>query len=278
MTNKFYRNILLAFMSAALCCCSADKKGETTASESGFETSVLAFDTVGHIFSDSLNPQFKYSYKLTVPKSGISPCADSIRLSMIAEATGVRTDDIEMAKRSKIASLAVMSEEDVAAYKEMFSSSETPCVFECTADKVFENGDIYNSVFTAYSYMGGAHPYYYADFKIWDKVNAKKLSLEDIFVENSESKLTDMILDTLCRMMDIKSHENLTDAGILDVKDVAPNNSILVSDDSLSFNYKPYEIAAYAVGSIEVKFSFSDLKSLMKTDSPLYKLADKEKE
>ena len=53
---------------------------------------------------------------------------------------------------------------------------------------------------------------------------------------------------------------------------------MIVYNDSLSFNYKPYEIACYAVGPIEVKFSFSDLKPLMKTDSPLYKLADKEKE
>lgn len=274
MTNKFYRNILLAVMSAALCCCSVEKKGETSTADSDFATSVFAFDTVGHIFSDTLNPQFKYSYNLKIPNEGISPCADSIRLSMIAEATGVRTNDILSAREKKIALLAVMDEEDVVAYREMFSSKETPCVYECTADKVFENADIYNFVFTAYSYMGGAHGYYYADFKIWDKVNAKRLSLEDIFVDDSKSKLTDMILDTLCRMMDVKGHENLTDAGILDVKDVAPNNSILVSADSLSFNYKPYEIAAYAVGPIEVKFSFTDLKPLMKTESPLYKLAE----
>lgn len=274
MTNNIFKNILLTSMSAALCCCSVEKKGETTTADSGFATSVLAFDTVGHIFSDTLNPQFKYSYNLKIPNEGISPCADSIRLSMIAEATGERTNDILIARKKKIASLAVMEEEDVAAYRGMFSSSETPCVYECTADKVFENADIYNSVFTAYSYMGGAHPYFCADFKVWDKTNAKRLSLEDIFVDDSKSKLTEMILDTLCRMMDVKGHENLTDAGILDVKDVAPNNSILVSADSLSFNYKPYEIAAYAVGPIEVKFSFTDLKPLMKTDSPLYKLAE----
>lgn len=274
MTNNIFKNILLTSMSAALCCCSVEKKGETSTADSGYATSVLAFDTVGHIFSDTLNPQFMYSYRLTLPNEGISLCADSIRLSMIAEATGVRTNDILSAREKKIASLAVMEEEDVVAYREMFSPKETPCVFECTADKVFENADIYNSVFTAYSYMGGAHGYYCADFKIWDKTNAKRLSLEDIFVDDSKSKLTEMILDTLCRMMDVKGHENLTDAGIPDVKDVAPNNSILVSADSLSFNYKPYEIAAYAVGPIEVRFSFADLKPLMRTDSPLYKFAE----
>lgn len=274
MTNNVFKNILLTVIPTVLCCCSAEKKGETMTAESNFPTSVLAFDTVGHIFSDTLNPQFKYSYNLKIPNEGISPCADSIRLSMIAEATGVRTNDIQLAREKKIASLAVMEEEDVVAYREMFSLKETPCVFECTADKVFENADIYNSVFTAYSYMGGAHGYYYADFKIWDKTNAKRLSLEDIFVDDSKSKLTEMILDTLCRMMDVKEHENLTDAGIPDVKDVAPNNSILVSADSLSFNYKPYEIAAYAVGPIEVRFSFADLKPLMRTDSPLYKFAE----
>lgn len=274
MTNNVFKNILLTVIPTVLCCCSAEKKGETMTAESDFPTSVLAFDTVGHINADSTNPQFKYSYNLKIPNEGISPCADSIRLSMIAEATGVRTNDIQLAKKKKIASLAVMEEEDVAAYRGMFSSSETPCVYECTADKVFEDEDIYNSVFTAYSYMGGAHGYYYADFQIWDKANSKRLSHDDIFVSDSESKLTDMILDSLCKMMDVNGHDNLIDAGILDVKDVAPNNSMIVYTDFLSFNYKPYEIAAYAVGPIEVKISFVDLKPLMRTDSPLYKLTE----
>lgn len=280
MTNNIFKNILLTVIPTVLCCCSAEKKGETMTTESNFPTSVLVFDTVGHINADSTNPQFRYAYNLVLPEEGFSVCADSIRLSMIAEATEVYANDIKMARQSKIKSLAVQEEVDVAAFKEQFESpsKEIPCEYECKADKVFENADIYNSVFTAYSYMGGAHPYSYAEFRIWDKANAKRLVIQDIFVDDSESQLTDMILDSLCKMMDVKAHENLTDAGILDVKDVAPNNSMIIYDDSLSFNYKPYEIACYAVGPIEVKFSFSDLKPLMKTDSPLYKLADKDKE
>ena len=278
MTNNIFKNILLTVIPTVLCCCSAEKKGETTTAESNFPTSVLAFDTVGHINADSTNPQFRYAYNLILPNEGVSVCADSIRLSMIAEATGMYTNDINTARNYKIQSLAVVSEEDVAAYKEQFRATETPCEYEYKADKVFENADIYNSVFSSYSYMGGAHPYSFANFTIWDKQSGARLTKEDIFVEGFEPKLTEMILDTLCKMMDVKGHENLTDAGILDVKDIAPNNSLIVYDDSLSFNYKPYEIACYAVGPIEVKFSYADLKPLMKTDSPLYKLADKEKE
>ncbi|MCR5247636.1 MAG: RsiV family protein [Paludibacteraceae bacterium] len=274
MTNNIFKNILLTSMSAALCCCSVEKKGETTTADSGFATSVLAFDTVGHINADEANPQFKYAYNLTLPNEGQSLCADSIRLSMIAEATDLRTDDITAARKKKIMSLAVVSEEDAAAYKELFPAAEMPCVYECESGKVFENSDIYNSYFKAYSYMGGAHPYSYTDFKIWDKANSKRLSHDDIFVSDSESKLTNMILDSLCKMMDVNGHDNLIDAGILEVKDVAPNNSMIVYTDFLSFNYKPYEIAAYAVGPIEVKISFVDLKPLMRTDSPLYKLTE----
>jgi len=267
-------SIVLTGIAVALCCCSAEKKSEPIAETPGYETSVLAFDTTGHFFADTLNPQFKFSYKLTIPNQGLSSCADSIRLAMIAEATGRRTNDIEAAKKSKLIELAVLSEEEIAAYKDMFGADEMPCVFECEAGKVFENEDVYNSVFSSYSYMGGAHPYSAVNYQIWDKLMAKKLVKEDIFVDESESKLTDMILDSLCKMMKVSSHENLADAGILDVKDVAPNNSIRIYTDSLSFNYKPYEIAAYAVGPIEVRFSFADLKPLMKEESPIYKLAE----
>lgn len=274
MTKNSLKNSLLTLMSAALCCCSGEKKSESVSNEPDFATSVVSFDTTGHFFADTLNPQFKYSYKLALPNEGISSCADSIRLAMIAEATGVRTNDLESARDAKIKSLAVIDEEEVNAYKEMFSKEDTPCVFECEADKVYENGDIYNSVFKAYSYMGGAHPYSCENFQIWDKTMAKRLMLEDIFVEGFEPKLTGMILDSLCKIMKVKSHDDLTDAGILDVNDVAPNNNIQISNDSLTFKYNSYEIAAYAVGAIEVTFSFSDLKSLIKEESPLYKLAE----
>lgn len=239
-----------------------------------YETSVLSFDTVGHFYADTLNPQFKYAYNLTLPKEGISSCADSIRLAMIAEATGVRSNDIEVAKRAKLSSIVVISEEEVAAYREYFSSNEIPFDFEYEAGKVYEDGDVYNSVIKSYSYTGGAHPNSYANFQIWDKLTAKKLMLDDIFVDGYETKLTDMILDSLCKIMKVNERALLADAGILDVKDVTPNNSMRIYPDSLSFNYKPYEIAAYAVGPIEVKFAFEDLKSLMRQESPLYKFVE----
>lgn len=274
MTKITLKNIVLTVGAVALCCCSTEKKSEPTVEVQGYETSVLSFDTTGHFFADTLNPKFTYSYKLTIPNEGISTCADSIRLAMIAEATGHRTNDIEAAKKAKLKDLVVLTEEEIAAYREMFAPSELPCVFECEADKVFENADVYNSVFFSYSYMGGAHPYSYKNFQVWDKLMAKKMTIEDIFVDESETKLTDMILDSLCKMMKVSAHDDLADAGILDVKDVAPNNSIRIYTDSLSFNYKPYEIAAYAVGPIEVRFSFADLKPLMKEESPIYKLAE----
>lgn len=274
MTKNALKNILLTGIVAALCGCSAEKKSESAVEIPGYDVSVLSFDTTGHFFADTNNPQFKFSYKLSVPNEGISSCADSIRMAIIAEATGVRTNDIEAAKKAKLTELAVLSEEEVVAYREMFGSDEIPCDLECEAGKVFENEDVYNTEFSSYSYMGGAHPYSYVNYQIWDKVMAKKLSYGDIFVDESESQLTGMILDSLCKMMKVSAHDHLVDAGILDVKDVSPNNSMRIYTDSLSFNYRPYEIAAYAVGPIEVRFSFSDLKPLMKEESPIYKLAE----
>lgn len=276
MTKNGLKNTALAVMTVAFCCCSSEKKGEFKAENVGYESSVLTFDTVGHVNANPANPKFKYSYKLEMPNDGISPCGDSIRLAMIAEATDSRTNDIESVRKKKIESLADMPDEDVEDLREMYSASDEddiPFVFECEAGKSYEDADIYNSYFRFYSYSGGAHPYSCETFQIWDKANAKRLLLDDIFVDGYESQLTGMILDSLCKIMKVKSHDELVDAGIMDVKDVAPNNSILLTTNTLTFNYAPYEIAAYAVGSIEVKFSFSDLKSLIKTDSPLYKFA-----
>lgn len=277
MTKNALKNILLMLIPVSLCCCSAEKEKKSVqevSSQPDYETTVLAFDTTGHLYDNSKNPQFEFSYKLTVPNEGISSCADSIRLAMIAAATGIRTNDIAAAQSAKIASIMDLSEEDVEAYRESFSAQETAIEYICEADKVYEDSDLYNSVFNSYTYTGGAHAFACSDYLIWDKANSKRVNVDDVFVDGYESEVTKMILDYLCRTNGVKNHADLVEVGILDVKDVAPNGSLRIYPDSLSFNYKPYEIAAYAVGSIEVKISFKDLKPLMKTNSPLYKFAE----
>ncbi|MCQ2189832.1 MAG: RsiV family protein [Paludibacteraceae bacterium] len=274
MTKNVLKNIVLTALTASLCCCTSEKKNVDTAAEQGYPTSVYAFDTTGHANNNDNNPQFNYGYKLTMPEEGVSPCGDSIRLTIISSATGARVMDLLSARKAKINTMATQNEEDVEAYKEMFGPTDTPWSFNCEAKCSYEDADIYNTVFRYSSFNGGAHGYYSTTYDIWDKANAKKLSLNDIFIEESEEKLTSMIIDSLCKIMDVKNPDSLVDAGIIDVKDIHPNNNLSTDGIYLTFNYVPYEIAAYAVGEIGVKIKYVDLKEIMKPESPIYKFTE----
>lgn len=274
MTKIFFKHILLTSLAVSICCCSTKKDKKVESDDMHYPSSVYTFDTTGHANSKPENPNFNYSYKLEIPNDGVSPCADSIRMSIIASATGYKKRDLDEAKKAKLEDMIHVDEEEEAGFKEMFGSTETPWSFNCEASCSFEDEDVYCSMFKFSSYEGGAHGFYSTKYELWDKAKAQRIVFEDIFDENSVEKLSSMIVDTLCKMMNVKKPEDLTETGILDVKDIHPNNNISIDNESLTFNYTPYEIAAYAVGEIGVKFSFEDIKSLLKTDSPIYKIAE----
>ncbi len=274
MTKNLFKHILFVALTASICCCTSKKSKDADSGENRFPTTVYSFDTTGHANSKPENPQFNYSYNLTLPNEGISTCADSIRMQMIALATDNKGSDLDAARKRKLEAMVYVDEEEEAGFREMFGAEETPWSFNCESKCAFENSDVFVSLFSFSSYEGGAHGFYCTKYDIWDKENAKRIIFHDIFVEDSEEKLSSMIVDSLCKMMKVKKSEDLIETGILDVKDIHPNNNISVDSDSLTFNYIPYEIAAYAVGQIAVRFSYEDIKPLMKTDSPIYKFAE----
>lgn len=266
---------MLAAIVAIFSCCSSKKDDRLAESaDSRYPSTNYTFDTTGHANSKPDNPQFNYSYKLTLPDEGVAACADSIRMYIIASATDYKKDDLETARKMKINAMSSLDEEEEFEFREMFGSDEIPWSFNCESECSFEDGDVYVSLFKFSSYEGGAHGYHCTRYDIWDKANAKRITYHDIFVEDSEEKLSSMIVDSLCKIMRVNKPEDLTDAGILDVKEIHPNDNISVDADFLTFNYAPYEIAAYAVGELSVRFSFADIKGMMNPDSPVFKFAE----
>lgn len=274
MTKIFLKHILLTLLAVSISCCSTNKDKKAESDDMHYPSSVYTFDTTGHANSKPENPNFNYSYKLEIPNDGVSPCADSIRMSIIASATGYKKSDLEAAKKNKLEDMIHVDEEEEEGFKEMFGSTETPWSFNCESKCSFEDEDVYNSMFKFSSYEGGAHGFYCTKYELWDKAKAQRIVFKDIFDEDFEEKLSTMIVDSLCKIMKVKKVDELTETGILDIKDIHPNNNISIDRNTLTFNYIPYEIAAYAVGELSVKFSFSDIKSLMRNDSPIYKYAE----
>jgi hypothetical protein len=50
--------------------------------------------------------------------------------------------------------------------------------------------------------------------------------------------------------------------------DIFPSENFILNDETITFVYNPYEIAPYAVGSIELIITYSEVSKIL---NPLFK-------
>ena len=124
-----------------------------------------------------------------------------------------------------------------------------------TADFLCVKNDMEN-------YLGGAHGAYNTTYTNFDMKTGNVLYIKDIFKKGSDSKLSKMIEAAIRKQYEVKANEKLTDAGFFENK-IYPNENFAITKDGIDFLFNHYEIAAYALGVIEVKFTYSELDGLL---------------
>ena len=115
--------------------------------------------------------------------------------------------------------------------------------------------------YTGDGYTGGAHGYYFENYKVFDLKNNKTVQLADV-VSNQDSVLWDKIL------MDnfLKNDSENGQAEMLLVDQIPLNNNFYFDKENLYFLYNQYEITAYAAGPVLIKIPLSDIKPLLTED------------
>lgn len=114
-----------------------------------------------------------------------------------------------------------------------------------------------------YSYSGGAHGNGGSSFYCFDVRNRKQLSLEDVITADSAS-LQPIVERAFRKQQGLKPTDSLNE--ILFENHLATTDNFYFTNKGLSFYYFPYEVAAYAVGPIQVFVDFADLKAYLKPD------------
>ncbi len=121
---------------------------------------------------------------------------------------------------------------------------------------------------TVYQYLGGAHPNQTAQLFNIMAETGKLVTLSDVFKSGYEEELDGLLIDQLMADNQVQSKEELMDLGYFVNTDIFPSASFCVQDDKMIFLYNPYDIAPYALGSIEVALKLSDVRELMREDAP----------
>jgi hypothetical protein len=118
---------------------------------------------------------------------------------------------------------------------------------------------------TSESYLGGAHGAYNVAYTNFDMRNGNTLKTKDIFVKGYEKTLNKLIEERIRKHFEMKPNESLSEGGLFENK-VSFNDNFAITKDGIEFLYNQYEIAAYAMGVIEIKLSYQDIDAILNKD------------
>jgi hypothetical protein len=157
-----------------------------------------------------------------------------------------------------------------------FDNEHTLSGFSLLSDK-----KIYVYGIERYVNMGGAHGletrnYFNFDLKTGDLIKEK-----DLFKANYEFELAELIKKRIVEeskeYKDQKNSEPIIDLEDTDywTDSIKGNGNFYITDEGINYVFNPYEIAPYYMGQTEVSLPFSRLKNLLKPNSIIAYLVEK---
>lgn len=111
------------------------------------------------------------------------------------------------------------------------------------------------------SYTGGAHGMQTVEHHTYSTAGGYELTLADLLDERQIAGLTEAIRRKLCAQYGAADDEGLAALGIFPDY-IAPTENFRLDDEGLLLHYNPYEIACYAFGPVEVRFTAEELEAL----------------
>lgn len=185
--------------------------------------------------------------------SGITGWIDSLALAQ----TPAARNDLNAGARLFSASYQQMGEEG-----RMFGGCWD---LQITCDTAFTSPAILTVRQETYTYSGGAHPNTQTTFQSFSRQTGHALQLTEVVSDTTA--LLGLVEQAFRKQQDIKPGENLEEAGyfLRDGEFFLPD-AFGIGREGLIFLYNPYEIAAYAVGPIQLTVPYGELKKILKDD------------
>ncbi len=175
--------------------------------------------------------------------------------------TNVQLSDLQKAQRDSFFAYYRSSMTDVVADSAAEYFSEN---YARTSEMqvLFNEKNLLSLGYSGYAFDGGAHGNYGTTLTSYDLVAKKLLTLDDVFKPNYQNAVSAALEKALRKKYNLNPKEGLNQF-LFDNK-IDANDNFAVTRKGILFNYTPYEIAAYAMGEIQLYLSFDDLKAVLK--------------
>ena len=112
-------------------------------------------------------------------------------------------------------------------------------------------------------YEGGAHGINQLITFNFDIATGKLITLADVFAPGYETQLKNCLLKALKSKTGLNSINELKDEGYLYSMDMFASENFILNNETITFVYNPYEIAPYALGSIELVITYSEVSQIL---------------
>lgn len=145
-------------------------------------------------------------------------------------------------------------------------------------EKIISMSVVYNSnymlclEYLVYGYTGGSHGMTNVSYDIIYLDDGKLLTFSDVFEENIEGELSELLTKQLRKDYQIPDDVPLKEAGFF-VNEVNPNHNIYVNGNGVGFLYNSYEIAAYSQGATHIFLQWDQLQGIVRMGTPVYQMS-----
>ncbi|WP_245534807.1 RsiV family protein [Treponema primitia] len=110
-------------------------------------------------------------------------------------------------------------------------------------------------------YTGGAHGMKQKDYFVFDLEEKRQLALKDVIRGETFDQLDDHVEAALRTLMEIPDWIPLTERGFFD-NSIEKMEDFFLNPQGLGFQWDPYEIAPYVMGTLEVVIPYKDIEEL----------------
>jgi hypothetical protein len=250
--------------------------------ENKVEFDTIAIDKTYYLMENKDNPNCDLQIKFVYPSS----YSDKKILTRMQEAfvsqyfgdtyTGMKPKDACQQYAKDYLEAYKDLEEDFQ--NELKNDPEAPVqswfsYYETSSDRiVFNKAKLISFEISFENYTGGAHGSHSYQNRVINLANGSVLTEEEIFVPNYQEELSAILVDKIVEQNGLKDAKELENLGFFSVDEIVPNSNFLVTEEGLTYTFNEYEIAAYAVGAINVFIPFKDLRFLIRENSPIHDL------
>ncbi len=197
---------------------------------------------------------------------GAQKINDSLRLLTVRSITGWLDSTTVAAHPDARTDLARAAQLFAADYKTMTSNMGGlgGCWdLKTRADTLYTSAKVITVRIDTYAYTGGAHPNTNLAFYVFDREMGRALLLPDLVSDTTA--LLRVVEKTFRKQQGLQPQTNLEERGyfLRDGRFFLPAN-VGLSRAGMVFYYNPYEIAAYALGPIEVTVPYEQLAGILR--------------